>query len=86
VAFETGRADVNRSNERTDERVDGDDLATLVRAWASDFGDPAFDFDLDLDGDADVDGEDLALLASVFGRCRSASGWTAAACSSGGGA
>ncbi len=81
VAFEPTRADMNRSNDRTDERVDGDDLATLVRAWASAFGDPAFDFDLDLDGDADVDGEDLALLASIFGRCHASDDWTVEACS-----
>lgn len=80
IQFSESRADVNRMNSRTTDRVDGDDLATLARSWASDYGDPLFEFGVDLDGDTDVDGDDLALLAGVFGRCRSAESWTVAAC------
>lgn len=80
ILFNESRADVNRTRGRTTDRVDGDDLATLARSWASDYGDPLFEFGVDLDGDTDVDGDDLALLAGVFGRCRSAESWTVAAC------
>lgn len=80
VLFDEARADVNRSNARTLDRVDGDDLATLVRSWASGWGDSEFEWAVDLDGDTDVDGEDLALLALIFGRCRAGESWTTEAC------
>jgi hypothetical protein len=80
VLFDESRADANRSNARTADRVDGDDLATLVRSWATDHGDTDFTWIADLDGDTDVDGEDLALLALVFGRCRDGERWTMQAC------
>jgi hypothetical protein len=80
VQFEPARADLNRQFLRTVDRVDGDDLASLARAWASSLGEDSFEFDCDMDGDTDVDGDDLALLATVFGRCRSGSTWTVEAC------
>ena len=39
-----------------------------------------FEYRYDLDGDSDVDGDDLALLAQVFGRCRDVDDWTVDAC------
>lgn len=80
VEFDRSRADTNRSNPRTNDRVDGDDLATLVKSWASGYGDSDFAWHVDLDGDTDVDGDDLALLALVFGRCRDGEAWTVKAC------
>jgi hypothetical protein len=80
VQFNPSRADLNRRYERTVDRVDGDDLATLARSWASEFGQDSFHFDCDLDGDTDVDGDDLALLATVFGKCKSGNSWSADAC------
>lgn len=80
VYFNPTRADLNRAKQRTVDRVDGDDLASLARAWASQIGEDPFEFDCDLDGDTDVDGDDLALLASVFGQCRSGSTWSEEAC------
>jgi len=80
VRFNPDRADVNRAHQRTVDRVDGDDLAALARGWASNQGQETFEFDCDLDGDTDIDGDDLALLATFFGRCRSGSTWSADAC------
>jgi len=80
VQFNPDRADVNRLQQRTVDRVDGDDLASLARAWASQIGEESFEFDCDMDGDTDVDGDDLALLATVFGQCRSGSTWSVEAC------
>ena len=80
VQFNPARADLNRLYQRTVDRVDGDDLASLARAWASRLGEDAFEFDCDMDGDTDVDGDDLALLATVFGKCRSGSTWSVEAC------
>jgi hypothetical protein len=80
IAFNESRADVNRLYERTVDRVDGDDLATFARSWASNLGQDEFEFDCDMDGDTDVDGDDLALLASVFGLCRSGQEWSEDAC------
>jgi|GEM_PF-1808294 len=80
VQFNPDRADVNRLYQRTVDRVDGDDLASLARAWASQVGQDSFEFDCDMDGDTDIDGDDLALLATVFGQCRSGSTWSAEAC------
>jgi glucose/arabinose dehydrogenase len=48
-------------------RVDGLDLARLARAFGSSAGDPAYDLAADINVDDDVDGEDLSILASVFG-------------------
>lgn len=80
VVFNPDRADVNRMYQRTVDRVDGDDLAALARAWASSQGQDDFEFDCDLDGDTDIDGDDLALLATYFGNCRSGSTWSPDAC------
>lgn len=80
VQFNPSRADLNRLNQRTVDRVDGDDLASLARAWASQLGEETFEFDCDMDGDTDVDGDDLALFATVFGQCRSGSTWSEEAC------
>lgn len=80
VQFDEDRADINQRNERTTDRVDGDDLASLVRIWGSTNDSANFEYPSDLDGDLEIDGDDLALLASVFGQCRNASGWSVNAC------
>lgn len=81
VGFDPSRADINRDSGRTTDRVDGEDLATFAQAWASSFGDEQFTFVADLDGDADVDGQDLALLAGMFGQCRTGGSWSLGTCS-----
>jgi len=48
-------------------RVDGFDLASLARAFASSCGDLDYAAEADLDRNCVVDGADLALLASQFG-------------------
>ncbi len=55
-------ADVDASG-----RMDGFDLNAIGRAFGSRCGDPGYDTNADLTQDCWVDGEDLALLASVFG-------------------
>lgn len=80
ILFDPSRADINRTQAWTQDRVDGADLATLARSWTTELGDDDFAFDCDLDGDTRVDGGDLALLASLFGRCRSGATWSGEAC------
>ena len=76
VQFNEARADINRLHARTVDRVNGDDLASLARGFASSLGQPGFEFDCDMDGDTDIDGNDLALFSTVFGKCRVGSVWT----------
>jgi N-acetylneuraminic acid mutarotase len=63
-ACETGAeaADADRSN-----RVDGVDLAMLGRAFGCHAGDPRFDARVDLTNDGVIDGDDLAMMAAVWG-------------------
>ncbi len=80
VEFDRRRADINRSNSGTSNRVDGQDLAWLAYAYGAGDGAPRFNPDADLNGDGLVDGEDLALLSPGFGGCWTGSGWSASAC------
>jgi hypothetical protein len=80
VEFDLSRWDINVTGSETHERIDGADLSWLSFSYGSREGEPYYDPDADLNGDGIVDGEDLAYLASGFGRCWSGSGWTAAAC------
>ena len=57
--------DLNKDN-----RVDGLDRATLIRAGGSVLGDAVFDESKDLDGNGRVDGEDRALILPKLGNMR----------------
>jgi hypothetical protein len=80
VAFNPERADINRSNASTQDRVDGEDLVWLAHAHGSAEGQAHFNPDSDLDGDGLVDGVDLAYLAVRFGACWTGAGWAEGAC------
>ena len=69
VLFSEIRADINRSDSETRNRVDGEDLVWLAHAHGSSQGENHFNPDADLDGDGQVDGVDLAYLAARFGEC-----------------
>ena len=79
-AFAPTRADINRSDSMTRDKVDGKDLSWLAYAYGSLDGEPTFNPDADLNGDGLVDGEDLALLSPVFGHCWDGAAWSSAAC------
>ncbi len=49
-------------------RVDGVDLVAFALAFGAEEGEPLFDPDLDFTGDGRIDGDDLAVLASNFGK------------------
>ena len=80
VEFDTYRADINRSNSQTTDRVDGLDLSWLQYAHATNEGDPRFNPDADLDGDGVVDGTDLAMLLVDFGECWGGVNWDPTVC------
>jgi hypothetical protein len=80
ISFNPARADINRSDETTRDRVDGKDLTWLAYAFDSDEGQQRYNPDADLDGDGEVDGDDLAQLAADFGSCWTGAGWSAVAC------
>ena len=80
VLFDPARADINRSNSATQDKVDGKDLAWLAYAHGSSEGGSYFNADADLDGDGQVDGTDLAWLAARFGLCLEDDEWSAGAC------
>jgi hypothetical protein len=80
VDLDPTRLDVNRSDSRTRDRVDGKDLVWLAHAHGTEQGDARFSADADINGDGMVDGEDLAYLATGFGACWTGSGWSATAC------
>jgi hypothetical protein len=80
VGLNETRADINRDDPDTRDRVDGKDLAWLAHAHASSEGEAFYNPDADLDGNGMVDGADLAELASRFGRCWNGSGWSDSAC------
>jgi hypothetical protein len=80
VLFDPARADINRSDAETRNRVDGEDLVWLAHAYGSSETEDHHNPDADLDGDGLVDGEDLAFLAARFGSCWDGSGWSEAAC------
>ncbi|HKQ60594.1 MAG TPA: hypothetical protein VJS92_04865 [Candidatus Polarisedimenticolaceae bacterium] len=80
VLVNPSRFDVNQSDPATDGRLDGLDTIWLARVFGSQEGGALYDPDLDFDGDGECDGNDLAYLASNFGRCWNGSAWSAAAC------
>jgi hypothetical protein len=82
VQVNPARFDVNRSDDRTLNRIDGADLVWLSRKFGAREGQALYDPDLDFNGDGWIDGQDLVYLASNYGRCWSSSGWSATACSS----
>jgi hypothetical protein len=49
-------------------RVDGGDFVIFARSWGFTAGQERYDPRADFDNSRTVDGEDLAVLASVFGR------------------
>jgi len=55
-------ADINR-----DCMVDGADLNSIGRAWATTSSNPAYNSAADLDADGSVDGSDVAIFAEFFG-------------------
>jgi hypothetical protein len=80
VLFEPYRADINRDERGTLDRVDGSDLTWLAFAYGSLEGEPTYNPDADLDGNGLIDGEDLSLLAPFFASCWNGTGWDADAC------
>ena len=80
VRFDEPRADINRSDPSTNNRVDGKDLAWLAHAFNTNEGGSMWLADADLDGDGRVDGNDLAMLAARFGMCWGATSWSNGAC------
>lgn len=89
VVFGEQRADINRSDSTTIDRVDGKDLVWLAYSFGSVEGDANHNPDADLNGDGMVTGDDLVFLAapppggaapSRFGLCWNGSAWTMAAC------
>jgi len=80
IRFDEPRADINRSDAVTNNRVDGKDLAWLAHAFNTNEGGSMWLADADLDGDGRVDGNDLAMLASRFGMCWGGSTWSNGAC------
>jgi len=80
VVFDASRADINRSDSTTTDRVDGKDLSWLTYSHGSVEGEPYYIADADLNGDGQVDGVDLSWLAARFGQCRDGAGWSASAC------
>ncbi|MCP3981387.1 MAG: hypothetical protein GY716_18975 [bacterium] len=80
VDFNQRRADLNRSDSGTRDRVDGKDLIWLAHAYGSSEGENLFNPDADLNGDGAVDGADLAFLATGFGGCWDGDGWNLGAC------
>jgi len=77
VSYDPERSDVNRSDQATQDRVDGQDLTWLAFAHGTVEGDSRFNPDADLNGDGMVDGIDLAQLAPDFGRCWNGGAWAA---------
>jgi hypothetical protein len=77
VALDPERLDINDSDLVTEDKIDGRDLAWLGYAYASEEGQVRWNPDADLDGDGVVDGEDLAMLAPMFGSCWDGGSWTA---------
>ena len=80
VTFAPARADINRSDSQTRDKVDGKDLSWLAYSYLSRDGDPTFNPDADLNGDGFIDGEDLALLSPDFGKCWDGAVWSMTAC------
>lgn len=80
IRFDEARADINRTDSSTTDRVDGKDLAWLAHAFNTTEGGGMWLADSDLDGDGRVDGDDLAMLAARFGMCWASNAWSDGAC------
>ena len=65
------------------DRVDGQDTLWMLRQFGVDETDPLYDADYDMDGNGWIDGDDLAYLASGFGRCWDGQTWNVNACPEG---
>ena len=93
IDIDAARANVNtESTPATELRLDGADLASLLRLYmqcdplvlgsscaSGDAGN--YDPDFDFDGDGRIDGSDLAeMMGSRWGGCWNGSSWSAAAC------
>lgn len=75
VKINPARFDVNKSDSKTRDRLDGKDTVWLSRTFGAQEGDPLYAPDHDFTGDGWIDGEDLAYLASNLGKCWSGTGW-----------
>jgi hypothetical protein len=82
VLINPARFDINKSDDSTLNRIDGQDTAYLSRQFGMSESNPNYDADDDFNGDGWVDGGDLAYIASNLGRCWSATTktWSLAAC------
>jgi hypothetical protein len=82
VLINPARFDINKSEESTLNRIDGQDTVYLSRNFGVNESNPNYEADDDFNGDGWVDGQDLHYIASNLGRCWSAStkSWTLAAC------
>jgi hypothetical protein len=76
VKINPARFDVNKSDAKTRNRLDGKDTVWLSRTFGAQAGDTLYAPDHDFTGDGWIDGDDLAYLASNLGRCWSGSAWT----------
>jgi hypothetical protein len=75
VTINPARFDVNKSDPKTRNRLDGKDTVWLSRTFGARAGDALYAADHDFTGDGWIDGEDLAYLASNLGRCWTGSAW-----------
>lgn len=80
VAVEPHRADINQSDDFTRDRVDGQDTVWLASLWGRKVGEALYDGDYDIDGDGEVNGNDLAILATYYGKCWTGTTWSLQAC------
>lgn len=93
IDINAARANVNReSTPATEFRLDGADLASLLRLYnqcdplvvgpsCSGSDDDNYDPDFDFDGDGRIDGSDLAeMMGGRWGGCWSGGAWTVTAC------
>ena len=75
VKINPARFDVNKSDTKTRDRLDGKDTVWLSRTFGARDGDALYAPDHDFTGDGWIDGEDLAYLASNLGKCWKGTGW-----------
>ena len=75
VTINPARFDVNKSDTKTRDRLDGKDTVWLSRTFGARAGEALYAPDHDFTGDGWIDGDDLAYLASNLGRCWNGSAW-----------
>jgi hypothetical protein len=85
VRINPARFDVNQSDATTRNRIDGKDTVYVSRNFAMNQQNANYDPDDDFDGNGWVDGDDLAYIATNFGRCWSSAtkSWSLSACPAG---